>query len=247
VTPLAEQWRRLAPTWIREAREGPNSNRAGLLDKPMVEACGDVCGLRVLDCGCGEGRFCRMLAERGAAHVLGVDSCERMIEAARQIAGGRETYALADAQDLSFLKDRSFDLAVSYLNQCDLPDFEANTREVYRVLRPGGRFVIANLHPMRSAVGGWLKDANGAKQHVILDRYFDEGERNWMMMGVEMTNFHRSLSTYLRAYRAAGFAIDDIAEPSSSAEVCAKYPELDDERRVPNFIIFVLKKPPDEV
>ena len=28
---------------------------------PMIAACGDVRGLKVLDCGCGEGRFCRMV------------------------------------------------------------------------------------------------------------------------------------------------------------------------------------------
>ena len=52
----------------------------------------------------------------------------------------------------------------------------SNNREVFRVLRPGGRFVVANLHPMRSAVGGWHRTVDGKKQHVILDRYFDEGE-----------------------------------------------------------------------
>jgi hypothetical protein len=78
---------------------------------------------------------------------------------------------------MGFIRDGAFDLAVSYINQCDLPDFEANSREVFRVLRPGGRSIIANLHPMRSAVGEWLKAEDGAKLHVILDRYFDEGDR----------------------------------------------------------------------
>lgn len=67
-------------------------------------------------------------------------------------------------------------IAVSYLNQCDLPDFKANNREIFRILRPEGRFVIANLHPMRSAAGGWQRTDDGEKRHVILDRYFEEGE-----------------------------------------------------------------------
>ncbi|HPQ39960.1 MAG TPA: class I SAM-dependent methyltransferase, partial [bacterium] len=171
---LNNEWRTLAPAWIREAREGDNPTRTALLDGPVLDACGDVTGLRVLDCGCGEGRFCRMLAARGAAYVLGLDLCEPMIASAREMPVAGVEYRKADAQVLDFLGDRTFDLAVSYLNQCDLPDFMANTREVFRVLKPGGRFVVANLHPMRSAVGGWHWSEDGVRQHVILDNYLDE-------------------------------------------------------------------------
>jgi SAM-dependent methyltransferase len=240
---LREEWRQLAPAWIQEAREGANPTRRGLLDGPMIEACGDVRGHKVLDCGCGEGRFCRMLLDGGAEQVLGLDLRLPMIAAAAEFASGRDHYVLADVEDLGFLRDDAFDLAVSYLNQCDLPDFEANSREVFRVLRPGGRFVIANLHPMRSAVGGWQKTEAGAKQHVIPDRYFDESGRRWKMPGVDFTNFHRTLSTYIRGYRQAGFAIEKVVEPTVAAESLQRFPELDDELRVPNFIILVLGKP----
>ncbi len=242
-TALRDEWRQLAPAWIREAREGANATRRGLLDRPMIEACGDVRGLKILDCGCGEGRFCRMLLDRGAKQVVGVDLCPPMIAAAAQLATGKDGYVLADVQQMGFLRDGAIDLAVSYLNQCDLPDFEANSREVFRVLKPGGRFVVANLHPMRSAVGGWLRTEDGAKLHVILDRYFDEGDRRWKMMGIDFTNFHRTLSTYIRAYRRTGFAIEEIIEPTLEAPTVERFPELDDELRVPNFIVVVLGKP----
>ena len=240
---LGQEWLELSSAWIKEVREGRNPTRNGLLDPPMLEACGSVAGLKILDCGCGEGRFCRILVDRGAAYVLGLDLCAPMIEAAKELQSGRDVYQVADVQNLSFIEDESFDLAVSYLNHCDLPDFSANTREVYRVLRSGSRFVVANLHPMRSAAGRWLKTPDGVKQHVILDNYFDEGERHWKMRGVEFTNFHRSLATYMRGFLDAGFAIEDLVEPTVTPEQLALYPELDDELRVPNFIIYLLRKP----
>ena len=43
------EWVALTPAWIREAREGTNATRTGLLDGPMLEACGDVTGRRILD------------------------------------------------------------------------------------------------------------------------------------------------------------------------------------------------------
>jgi SAM-dependent methyltransferase len=240
---LKREWTEMAPAWIREARQGLNPTRTGLLDQPVLEACGDVEGLRILDCGCGEGRFCRMLTQRGAAYVLGVDLCGPMVEAAREWQGEREDYGLADVQALEFLDSESFDLCVSYLNQCDLPDFMANNREVFRLLKPGGRFVVANLHPMRSADGGWHRTAAGEKLHAILDHYFDESERHWRMMGADITNFHRSLSTYVRGFLSTGFLLIDLVEPTVSKKQLEHHPQLDDELRVPNFIVYVLRKP----
>ena len=241
-TQLRREWGALAPKWIEEARTGGHVHRKGMLDGYMLSLCGDVSNLRILDCGCGDGRFGRMLARGGAGYVLGVDSCELMIEAARELHSSNEEYVLGDAQDLGFLADASFDLAISYLNHCDLPDFAANVREVFRVLKPGARFIVANLHPMRSAGGSWLRGPDGARQHIMLDNYFAEGERHLTMQDVGITNFHRTLSTYVRGFLWAGFTIEDIIEPTVSPEMVAKYPELEDELRVPNFIIYVLRK-----
>ncbi|WP_179137755.1 class I SAM-dependent methyltransferase [Candidatus Entotheonella palauensis] len=197
---LKREWHNLSPAWIKEAREGRNPSRNGLLDKPVIETCGNVTGLRILDCGCGEGRFCRILVGRGARYVLGLDLCEPMIEAARAWQSERDAYRVADVQDLHFLEGETFDLTVSYLNQCDLPDFEANNREVFRVLKSGRRFIVPNLHPMRSAVGAWHRNHDGEKQHVIVDHYFDESERRWKMMGaLTCTRFIKTFSTRSRA------------------------------------------------
>jgi SAM-dependent methyltransferase len=184
-----------------------------------------------------------MLAKRGAAYVLGLDSCEPMIEAANALRTEVDEYRVADVQNLDFIEVSSFELAVSYLNQCDLPDFESNTREVFRILKPGSRFVVANLHPMRTGAGGWHKDETGQKLHAILDNYFDESERTWEIWEKPLTNFHRTLSTYLDGFKDAGFGLVRIIEPRVSPENVEKFPELVDELRVPNFIIYVLNKP----
>lgn len=239
---LRQEWLQLAPTWIAESRQGGDASRQGILDAYMLELCGKVEGLRILDCGCGEGRFCRMLVAKGAGYVLGVDTCEPMIEAARELKSDNEEYLVGDVQKLNFLEDGSFDLAISYLNQCDIPDHQANNYEVFRVLKKGGRFVVANIHPMRSAGGSWHRSPEGYKEYVMLDRYFTEGTRTFEMKGSMVTNFHRTLSTYIRSFLKAGFSLEDIVEPTASPEALRRFPQLDDELRVPNFIIYVLKK-----
>lgn len=236
------EWEELSSPWIKESREGRNPTRKGLLDKPMIQECREVKGMKILDCGCGEGRFCRILSEAGAKYVLGLDSCEPMINAANEVKYLNVEYRVADVQRLDFIEDETFDVAVSYLNQCDLIDFRKNNKEVYRILRSGGRFLVANLHPMRSAVGRWHVNSEKEKAHVVLDNYFDESERRWKMLGVDFTNFHRTLSSYVNSFIMTGFTLARIIEPTVDEEQLKVWPELSDEVRVPNFIIYSLVK-----
>src|SRR2546423_13821967 len=98
---MAAEWTAAAQNWIdrvRSVRGAPS--RTGLLDDWMLDAVGDVAGRDVIDLGCGEGRFCRMLAQRGA-RVTGVDLCAPMIAAAKASAeSSRETYAVGDMENL---------------------------------------------------------------------------------------------------------------------------------------------------
>jgi transposase len=70
----------------------------------------------------------RMVLNRKLQELEELAARRQQMEAAMQAV-----YRVADVQNLGFIKDRTIDLAVSYLNQCDLPDFRANNREVYRV------------------------------------------------------------------------------------------------------------------
>ena len=78
---LSGQWAVMADEWIAavETRGDRNAHREGLVDSWMLAAVGDAKGLAVIDLGCGEGRFSRMLAERGA-RVTGLDLSERFID-----------------------------------------------------------------------------------------------------------------------------------------------------------------------
>jgi ubiquinone/menaquinone biosynthesis C-methylase UbiE len=96
---------------------------------------------RALEIGTGTGEGALLLArEFPQARVRGVDISEEMIRGAKAKVGldpeGRIAFAVADAAHLPY-EDESFDL-VAHLN---MPPF---TREVARVLRPGGQVIVAS-------------------------------------------------------------------------------------------------------
>ena len=109
-------------------------------------------------------------------------------------------------------------------------------------MRPGGRFIVCNLHPMVSAGNGWIRHGT-TKLHFKLDDYFDEGTREMRWRGKTLTNFHRSLSSYVSSFLETGFILDGIREPMPSPEQAVEYPYIADNLRVPEFIIYLLRKP----
>ena len=239
---LKAQWEAMAEDWIRQAQDVETSHREAMLDGWMLDAIGDVSGCKVIDLGCGEGRFSRMLTERGAV-VTGVDLCSPFIEFARDNRVSEEVYLIGDMEDLHEVPDGAFDLAVSYVTLVDVPDMQSAVREAFRVLLPGGRFVVCNLHPMVSASPGWIRQGN-RQIHYPVDRYFDEGERDISLReDLPWTNFHRTLSTQFHTFRDAGFTVEDIREPKPTAEQAARFPIVSDNLRVPEFIIYILRKP----
>lgn len=132
---------------------------------------GDLAGRRVLEIGCGGAQCARWLATVGA-HPVGVDLSAAQLRHARRIdaATGTDIGLLqADAQRLP-IAGASFDLACSAFGALPfVADSARVLREVFRVLRPGGRFVFSVSHPMRWA----LPDDPGPGGLTITSSYFD--------------------------------------------------------------------------
>jgi SAM-dependent methyltransferase len=120
---------------------------AGVQDELLALAA-PAAGEAVLDVACGTG-VVSVAAARAvgpAGRVLGVDLADAMVQASRQRAQdlglGQAAFERMDAEQLK-LPDAGFDLALCALGLMYLPEPDAALREMHRVLRPGGRAVLA--------------------------------------------------------------------------------------------------------
>src|SRR5271169_6643491 len=105
----------------------------------LLDATGAHSGLKTLDLCCGQGNVSEGLLRRGC-EVVGIDFSPAMLAYARKRAP-TAIFIEADAQNLPF-DDAEFDVVVSNLGVCHVPDQPRALAEARRVLRPGGRFAM---------------------------------------------------------------------------------------------------------
>jgi SAM-dependent methyltransferase len=108
---------------------------------------------RVLDVGCGTGVLARAAADRVAdeSQVTGLDLNESMLAVARRLRP-QINWRQGDATQLP-LPDQSYDVVVSQFSLMYFPDRGAAVEEMVRVLKPGGRLVVAVWGPYERATG----------------------------------------------------------------------------------------------
>ena len=145
---------------------------------------------RALDIGTGSGRCRPLLAQTGAAQIVGLDFSMPMLSHNHSSAW----LLCAEAQRLP-LPATSFDLALASLVAGHLPDLVSWVKETWRVLRPGGQLLYSDFHP-DGAKAGWRRTFKTAEGQVFAVRHYV-----------------RPIPEQYAALSANGFTVQEVCEP----------------------------------
>lgn len=246
-------WNRNAERWDSLYNEDGDQNRRYMSDEPMLAMLGEVCALDLLDVGSGNGYLSRKLAKRGA-RVTGVELADRFLEMAREHERARPlgvSYYHGSISAMDFLPENTFDKAVSNYVLMDVPDYKGALSEVWRVLRPGGIFVVVISHPcFSSGSGGWYIPAPDTPRRedwyaLQVDGYFHRGPIlvQWGIFD-PVLSFHRPLRDYWQAFTETGFSVEGFEEPSITARGRRELPpsRVEYSQRLTYSCIFKLRK-----
>jgi len=242
---IREFWDRVARDWKIQVGTSGDSNRVLNSDPVLWRFAGNVEGLNVLDAGCGTGYLSKQLCDRGA-HVTGIDLSERMIAIARADYPGID-FRIDTSGTLHTIPDESFDLVVSNYVLMDAPDLEGTINAFHRVLRRGCACVVVFSHPCFPQGRATTIEA-AITNYQWPFSYFDRAkcvDPPWAHFSSEFIWFHRPLSDYWKAFKAAGFDIVDFEEPRITEDRyhLAKSPkQLENGKTRPYSVAFKLRK-----
>ena len=138
------------PAQLQMAREGKLELLFGFDQAIPSDWVGDLRGRKVL-CLAGAGGLQAPLLACAGADVTVLDLSQRMLDKDREIAD-RENLPIriehGNMCDLSRFAEDSFDLVLNPPSLFYVPEVEAVFREVYRVLRKGGSFIMSSANPI---------------------------------------------------------------------------------------------------
>lgn len=227
--------------WYR-AKRGRTDNANNTLEKPVFDdLAGDLTGLRILDLGCGDGRFGKEALDKGARAYTGLEGSQYMFQAAQaRLADTDATIIHATIQDWVF-PTQQFDLVASRLVLHYLEELSPVFSNIYRALAPGGRFIFSIEHPVMTSCDR-ARLPNTVRQDWIVDDYFKTGPRAVSWMGGEVIKHHRTVEDYFQALITARFTVEALRESRPRRELFADEETYLRRLRIPLMLFFSARR-----
>ena len=150
--------------WDEKVKNFPESLLR--MNEVMMEAAAIKSTDKVLDAGCGIGGSSIFLAEKIGCEVSGISLSEKQISKAKEIALQKGVADKTRFEVMNYcamvFPNESFDVVWGCESICYADDKSAFIKEAFRLLKPGGRLVIAD---------GFVSDFNNNRHSTI---------RNWL-------------------------------------------------------------------
>ena len=197
-----------------------------------------------LELACGSGHSLNYLLKRGARLVYGLDFSEKQIEFSKNnnkkyIESGKLKLLCQAMEDDILLKN--VDVVFSIYGFGWTQDPAKVLKNIYKILKPGGKFIWSWDHPICS-----ISSFNHNGVLEIKESYHDSKLIKFNLFGEEVCQLVSSISWWTKVIKKAGFTIVDLIE--TGPDVMQEYNDYnkiyakDKIKKVPASMIWVLKK-----
>jgi ubiquinone/menaquinone biosynthesis C-methylase UbiE len=216
------QWNGAANWYDRNMGEIGDELNSKIIKPALLKLMGDLQGKSVLDIGCGSGYFSSAMAKM-AANVVGTDFSSEFVKLCQQKYTNQTNmqFQIQDvARPLSF-GDEMFDLIVVKMVLQYVEDITLFAQESQRVLKPGGKVVIAVDHPFNTQFH-YAQSLAGVKntKYQGLKHYFSREPHTKLSLWnkVELTWYPKTVGDYLQPFINAGLRLSGIEEQSEEKD-----------------------------
>lgn len=177
------------PTWYRDPRaEEAMADGHAPIWRHLIGLVpeNELSGVKVLDFGCNQGGFLRLLYQlRPFQQGLGVDIARRSVDEANRLKGHLPVVYQTDTRLNGW--DDHFDIAFSHEVIYLIDDIAQHAADILRVLKPGGvYYAVTGCHTGNPLWPQW-RERVAAETHTVVQ--------------------DRSLADYARIFSAAGFQV----------------------------------------
>ncbi|MGV3459617.1 MAG: class I SAM-dependent methyltransferase [Flavobacterium sp.] len=201
-------------------KDGRNS-----LNDIEMKLLGDVTGKSILHLQCHFGQDTLSLARIGAV-ATGADLSDTAINEANNLSaetGVPARFICSDVYKLPEVLDEKFDIVFTTYGTIGwLPDLEEWAAVIAKFLKPGGRFVFAEFHPVV-----WMFDNNFGKvaynyfkDDAIIERNSGTYAENGAPIEYETVSWNHSISEVVGSLINAGLTIESLDEYDYSPYNC---------------------------
>ena len=188
----------------------------------------DLTGMKILHLQCHFGQDSISLARMGA-DVTGVDFSSRAIEVAREVNNSLALncrFIQSDVYNLPQIHNELYDIVfTSYGVLGWLPDMQRWAEVVHHFLKPGGKLVLVEFHPVAwmfdDNFEGIAYDYNSAAP--IVETYSGSYADKEADIHFEYMMWNHSLSKVLNSLIQTGLTLQDIQEYDFSPYACYNY------------------------
>jgi ubiquinone/menaquinone biosynthesis C-methylase UbiE len=222
---------------FRHNPESPNES----IEKPaFLELLGDVKNKHILDLGCGDAKFGVELLESGCASYTGIEPSTKMLELAKQTLGTKGSVEHSTIEAWTY-PPKTFDVVISRLVLHYVENLDEAFKNIYRTLKPDGRFIFSMMHPVMTCCDK-SRENNEKRSSWIVDDYFQQGTRRVRLQNDYVTQYHRTLESILMSLQGAGLRLENLREGCPKPENFSDKNLYERRMRIPLFLILSVRK-----